>query len=175
MQTKIRFSQGAIPFHSTRSQTGKSRSLHLQIHAAVKRDTLRNVVCSKTLKIKEGCNEQVEKLCKEIADFAHQEMKDTSKGILAFEVFQDPFEEKHIHFWERYLDNTRLGRFNTCDTFQEFMKNVQDHLDKPVGMALYEWRNGQLGPLCVQGGPKGISLFLFVSLSFNVFRRRRVG
>ena len=32
------------------------------------------------------------------------------------------------------------------------MLQVQDHLEGPVGMALYEWQNGQLGHACVHGG-----------------------
>ena len=128
----------------------------LEVQCAVKKASLRNIVCSKTLRVKEDRVEEANKLCKGIAELAHREMQDRSNGILAFEVFQDRFDEKHIHFWERYADNTRMGRFNTSEEFQSFMKSIQDCLEEPVGLALYDWKNGQLGPLAVQGGPKGV-------------------
>jgi hypothetical protein len=33
-------------------------------------------------------------------------------------------------------------------------RQVVPLLEKPVGMALYEWQNGQLGPVCLQGGAR---------------------
>ena len=35
------------------------------------------------------------------------------------------------------------------------MNKVQPLLDGPIGMALYEMKNGQLGAIGVQGGPRG--------------------
>lgn len=125
------------------------------IEAAVKKTSLRNIVCSKTLKVKEGSIETARELCKGIAEHAISEMKDPAHGILSFEVFQDPYEANQIHFLERYQDNTRMGQFNTSDPFQRFMTEIQDHLEEPVGLALYESKKGQLGAVCVQGGPKG--------------------
>lgn len=90
-----------------------------------------------------------------MADYATEEMKDRENGILEFEVFQDPFEEQKIHFMEKYEDNVKMGRFNSKDRFQKFMADVQKYIEKPVGMALYEWDRGTLGSACVQGGPKG--------------------
>lgn len=29
---------------------------------------------------------------------------------------------------------------------------VQQHLEGPIGMALYEWQDGQIGMACVHGG-----------------------
>ena len=152
MQTQIRgTSLVETPVHGARA----GRSSRFVVEGAIKRASLRNVVCSKTLKVKDGCTDKAKKLCLEIADVAHTEMQDRSKGILAFEVFQDPFEEQFIHFWERYLDNARMGRFNTSKPFEKFMKEIQDCLEEPVGLALYDWKNGQLGPQAIQGGPKG--------------------
>eukprot|EP00210_Caulerpa_lentillifera_P002613 g2500.t1 len=127
----------------------------ISIEAAVKKTSLRNIICSKTLKVKEGSIEDAKRLCKGIAEHAISEMKDPSRGIISFEVFQDPHEEKQIHFFERYLDNTRMGQFNTSDEFQKFMTEIQDYLEEPVGLVLYEYKKGQLGAVCVQGGPKG--------------------
>ena len=29
---------------------------------------------------------------------------------------------------------------------------VQQHLEGPIGMALYDWQDGQIGMACVHGG-----------------------
>ncbi len=29
---------------------------------------------------------------------------------------------------------------------------IQEHLEGPIGMALYEWKDGKIGTVCVQGG-----------------------
>ncbi len=35
---------------------------------------------------------------------------------------------------------------------------IQEHLEGPIGMALYEWKDGKIGNVCVQGGLCGIML-----------------
>lgn len=40
---------------------------------------------------------------------------------------------------------------NTKAMFMAFMQ-VQQHLEGPIGMALYEWQDGQIGMACVHGG-----------------------
>ena len=32
---------------------------------------------------------------------------------------------------------------------------VREHLEGPIGMALYEWVDGKIGNACVQGGAAG--------------------
>ena len=60
-----------------------------------------------------------------------------------------------FHFWEMYESNGDLGRHNTTPEYQQFMEKVQTLIDGPIGMALYEWKDGRLGPACTQGGPRG--------------------
>lgn len=50
-----------------------------------------------------------------------------------------------------------LGRHNTRADVVAFLEDLTKEgcLEGPVGMVLYEWRDGQLGPACAQGGPKG--------------------
>jgi len=57
-----------------------------------------------------------------------------------------------FHLWERYESNTAMGRHNTTPELTQFMEKVVPLLEQPVGMALYEWQNGQLGPVSLQGG-----------------------
>lgn len=68
---------------------------------------------------------------------------------------QDQFETNVFYFWELYEGNVSMGRHNTSPEVQAFMENVQELLERPVGMALYEWRDGKIGNACVQGGPRG--------------------
>lgn len=48
-----------------------------------------------------------------------------------------------------------MGRHNTTPEMKAFMENVQKYLEQPVGMALYEMKDGQIGAVATQGGPKG--------------------
>jgi hypothetical protein len=59
------------------------------------------------------------------------------------------------HFWELYESNAALGRHNTTPEYDTFMNKVQELLDGPVGMVLYEMKDGKLGMASVQGGPRG--------------------
>jgi uncharacterized cysteine cluster protein YcgN (CxxCxxCC family) len=36
---------------------------------------------------------------------------------------------------------------------------VQEHTERPVGMALYEMKNGQISNICIQGGECCLSTF----------------
>lgn len=44
-----------------------------------------------------------------------------------------------------------MGDVNTEAMFLACMQ-VQQHLEGPIGMALYEWQDGQIGMACVHGG-----------------------
>uniref|UniRef100_A0A1D2A4Y7 ABM domain-containing protein n=2 Tax=Auxenochlorella protothecoides TaxID=3075 RepID=A0A1D2A4Y7_AUXPR len=132
-----------------------SRPLRMATLSAIKRTTEKNVVCIKMLKIRAGSEKAVLRLCHEVTAFSKAQQKTGSSGILAFECSEDPFDDHAIHFWERYEGNVALGRHNTSTQVQSFMKKVQPHLESPIGMALYEWNDGQLGAVCLQGGPKG--------------------
>lgn len=126
-----------------------------QVLAAVKKKALKNVVFSKTLVAKEKYLKKLLRECKSMADFAKKEMGNRENGILEFTVFQDQFDEKQIHFFEKYVDNIKMGRFNSGERFTAFMKTVQLYIEKPVGIVLYEWDNNTIGTASVQGGPKG--------------------
>lgn len=39
-----------------------------------------------------------------------------------------------------------------CDTNASANLQIQQHLEGPIGMALYEWQDGKIGMACVHGG-----------------------
>lgn len=61
------------------------RHLRLQVCAAVKRFTLKNVACSKTLTVLPGKEAAAEELCREAAIFSRQRASDRENGILGFD------------------------------------------------------------------------------------------
>jgi quinol monooxygenase YgiN len=123
--------------------------------AAVKRGSDKTIVCSKTVIAKTGSEAAVQDLCKQVLDFSRERMADRSNGILEFSVNHDFQDANVFHFWERYTSNASLGQHNTQPEVTQFMENVQEHTERPVGMALYEMKNGQISNICIQGGPKG--------------------
>lgn len=68
---------------SSSSSSGRGR---LVVTAAVKVQKGKQILCSKTMKAKEGHEEQLRQLCQGVADFSRQRMPDRSAGVLAFEV-----------------------------------------------------------------------------------------
>ncbi|BDA43570.1 hypothetical protein COCOBI_04-5820 [Coccomyxa sp. Obi] len=127
----------------------------LSVVAAVKKSSEKNVVCHKTLIAKPDKADKVAEMCKDILDFSHGKKSVRSNGIQEFAVSRDQFEPNVFYVWERYTSNADLGRHNSSTEFTAFMENIQEHLEGPIGMALYEWKDGKIGNVCVQGGPKG--------------------
>lgn len=133
-----------------------STRICLRITAAQQRPKSKNILCSKTFIAKSGKEQTVEQMCRKIADFSKtRQTSDRSSGILAFEFSQDDFEGNTFHFMELYESNVHLGRHNTTEEFKDFMVGIQNHLEQPPGMVLYEWNRGRIGIPRVQGGPKG--------------------
>lgn len=127
----------------------------LTVAAAIKSKSKRQVCCSKTLIATPDTVDQVQRLCADVTAYSQQVMDDRTSGINAFDCVRDQWEPNVFHFWERYDSNVALGRHNTSPEVTKFMEKVVPLLDRPVGMALYEWQDGQLGPVSLQGGPKG--------------------
>ncbi|KAK9841039.1 hypothetical protein WJX81_007213 [Elliptochloris bilobata] len=127
----------------------------MSISAAIKRSSEKHVVCHKTLVAKQDQVAKVAEMCKDILDFSQGKATHRSAGILEFKVSVDQYEPNVFYFWERYDGNATMGRHNTGPEIRAFMENIQPYLEGPVGMALYEWQDGKIGNVCVQGGPKG--------------------
>lgn len=58
----------------------------LVVTAAVKVQKGKQMLCSKTMKAKEGHEEQLRQLCQGVADFSRQRIADRGSGVLAFEL-----------------------------------------------------------------------------------------
>ena len=65
-------------------------------------------------------------------------------------TLQDDYEPRTFHFLELYESNAHLGRHNNEARYTEFMEGVAPLLERPVGMVLYEYHNGQIGVPSVQ-------------------------
>eukprot|EP00877_Chromochloris_zofingiensis_P012634 jgi/Chrzof1/7624/Cz02g30190.t1 len=48
-----------------------------------------------------------------------------------------------------------MDNHNKLPQVAGFMESVAPFLEGPIGVALYEYRNGQISNVCVHGGPKG--------------------
>lgn len=120
--------------------------------AAVRKTGAKQVVCSKTLVAKPGEEDAVAAAC---ADLVAKAGPSPADGVLEFAVSRDPAEPAVFHFWERYASNVALGRHNARPDVVAWMEGVVPRLEGPVGMVLYEWRDGALSNACQQGGPKG--------------------
>eukprot|EP00882_Tetradesmus_deserticola_P007000 GHRQ01007372.1.p1 GENE.GHRQ01007372.1~~GHRQ01007372.1.p1 ORF type:complete len:242 (+),score=81.25 GHRQ01007372.1:210-935(+) len=135
--------------------SSKPRRGMLLVTAAVKAKSARQVACSKTLVSKPEHTEEVQQLCQQAMEFSQKQMGNRSSGIQEFTCSADGWVSNVFHFWERYDSNVSLGKHNTTPEMEQFMNKVVPLLEKPVGMALYEYRDGQLGPPSMQSGPKG--------------------
>ena len=112
----------------------------------------RQVVCSKTLVAKPGNEEAVKAACQALVAACAPSPR---AGVVEFQFHCDAYEPSTFHFWERYASNVALGRHNTRPDVVQFMESVVPLLEGPIGMVLYEWRDGVgLSAACAQGGPK---------------------
>eukprot|EP00208_Stichococcus_sp_RCC1054_P002496 CAMPEP_0206144636 /NCGR_PEP_ID=MMETSP1473-20131121/24676_1 /ASSEMBLY_ACC=CAM_ASM_001109 /TAXON_ID=1461547 /ORGANISM="Stichococcus sp, Strain RCC1054" /LENGTH=222 /DNA_ID=CAMNT_0053540501 /DNA_START=197 /DNA_END=865 /DNA_ORIENTATION=+ len=146
----------ALPSRAAAARCMRSgRRARLHISAAVKRGSDKTVVCSKTVVAKLGSEKAVQDLCQKVVDFSVREMEDRSNGILEFGCNHDLEDKNVFHFWERYTSNTTMGRHNVKKPMIEFMEKVQPFSEKPVGLALYEMKGGEISNIMMQGGPKG--------------------
>ena len=44
---------------------------------------------------------------------------------------------------------------------------IQEYLEGPVGLALYEWQDGKIGNCCVQGGKSSASQSPYTCININ--------
>jgi quinol monooxygenase YgiN len=104
------------------SRPGRPQRLH--ICAAIKKDTAKHVVCSKTLVGKPDQVKRLQRKCQDILDFSLGRAANKQNGILEFTCSQDSYATNVFHFWERYDGNTSMGRHNTTPEFMKFMEGV---------------------------------------------------
>ncbi|PRW59260.1 antibiotic biosynthesis monooxygenase [Chlorella sorokiniana] len=135
--------------------SGSSGRGRLVVTAAVKVQKGKQMLCSKTMKAKEGHEEQLRQLCQGVADFSRQRIADRSAGVLAFELSEDDYEKGTFHFMELYTSQAAMADHNRHPEFTQFVDKVQEHLEGSIGMVLYEYTNGKIGPAGMEGAVKG--------------------
>eukprot|EP00241_Pyramimonas_parkeae_P023622 CAMPEP_0114291610 /NCGR_PEP_ID=MMETSP0059-20121206/8586_1 /TAXON_ID=36894 /ORGANISM="Pyramimonas parkeae, Strain CCMP726" /LENGTH=266 /DNA_ID=CAMNT_0001413135 /DNA_START=175 /DNA_END=975 /DNA_ORIENTATION=- len=137
------------PLNKTASPTGP-------VCMAIKKREQRNVVKTLTLVASEGNREKVMEICKDVVAKSTTKMTENkSMGILEFVCQEDTFQPGTFHFWERYQNNVKMAEYNTSEDMVSFGKAVRPLLEAPMGMMLYEFKNGHLGPCSMPIGPEG--------------------
>lgn len=151
---------------------------------AVKKGKEKNVVCTKTLIAKGEHRDDVERLCGEYYETIKGAYCGRRTGVLSFECNRDTFDDNVFHFFERYTTTDKFQDMMGKEETKTFLENVSalrdraadpphdaltamrivrfddrvqvnEYLEKPVGMALYEYVDGRMGNACVGIGPKG--------------------
>ncbi|CAK9268137.1 unnamed protein product [Sphagnum jensenii] len=133
----------------------KYRAGGLVVEAAKRVASGRSYVLSSTLKIQEGNEEEVSSLCKSILQWAVEKQTDKKSGIQCFECNVDPFEKNVFHFWERYESFQAMNDTRASLEHTKFMTDVRPLLIGPIGLAVYEYKDGQIGHMMNPIGPKG--------------------
>lgn len=157
--------RSTLPHLRSPKHASSFRTSSLTTHA-VKRRNEKHIVCSKTLVATAGKESLVDEACAKLVAAVGLSGPQASpataaaanrRGVIEFSYGRDSYEPNVFHFWERYESNVALGRHNTREDAVAFLEALTKEglLEGPVGMVLYEWRDGQLGPACAQGGSKG--------------------
>eukprot|EP00898_Chlorokybus_atmophyticus_P004633 jgi/Chlat1/5170/Chrsp33S00392 len=122
--------------------------------AAVRVSTARTVVLTATLVAKEGARDEVMQLCKDVVNRTKEtQMQPGSKsGVISYECSEDGYEPGVFHFWERYTSQQTMTAHLQSEEHKTFVAKL---LSKPIAMCLYEYKDGQLGPVAYPLGPKG--------------------
>ena len=113
------------PLHTHTHRQALPGRQRLQIQAAVKKNSAKSIVLSKTLVARKGEEKRVLRRCRDIVDFSQGRMGSPDSGIEAFQCSVDRFEKNVFHFWERYTSNVAMGRHNNVPEMQAFMTDVR--------------------------------------------------
>ncbi|GLC37742.1 hypothetical protein PLESTB_001472200 [Pleodorina starrii] len=127
----------------------------LEVLAAHKARSRKQVAVSRTLVAKKDHEAEVARLAGEIMKWTQQECQVTGNGIVAFDCVRDGWEANTFHFWERYENTSAFGAHSTAPRMVELLEKMQPHLEGPIGISLYTYEDGRIGPASVQAGPKG--------------------
>ncbi|KAL3691364.1 hypothetical protein R1sor_005015 [Riccia sorocarpa] len=125
------------------------------VEAAKRIQTGRSYVLSSTLHIAEGKEEEVAALCRGILRWAEEKKSAKGSGIAVFECNVDPFEKNVLHFWEQYASFQIMNDTRASPEHTKFINEVRPFLTGPIGLAAYEYKDGQIGHMMNPIGPKG--------------------
>lgn len=125
------------------------------VRAAKRVGSDRSFLMSTTLVAKEEEEEKVVELCRSITEWGQQKQKDRTSGVLQFGCFADLYSKHTYHFMERYSSFEHIVSFRSLPEHTEFINDVRPLLTQPIGLAVYEYENGQIGHMRTPMGPKG--------------------
>ncbi|EFN57801.1 hypothetical protein CHLNCDRAFT_143165 [Chlorella variabilis] len=131
------------------SSSGRGRG-RLLVTAAIKVRKGKQVLCNKTLKAKEGSEAAVAQLCEGMAEWSRERMADRGSGVLAFQFSEDDYEKGTFHFMELYANQKAMTDHNSHDQVKTFVQKLEEHLEGPLGMVLYEYNDGKIGPASME-------------------------
>eukprot|EP01018_Ginkgo_biloba_P021081 Gb_15077 [translate_table: standard] len=134
---------------------GRRKFQGLNIRAAKRTVSDRSFLMSSTLVAKAEDEDKVVELCRSIIQWGQQKQKDKSSGIQQFECYVDLFDKHTYHFMERYSGFQHITNIRALPEHVKFMNDVRPLLTCPVAFAVYEYWNGQIGPMRNPIGPKG--------------------
>jgi len=101
---------------------------------------------STTIEAKAGSEATMANLLKSLNDSEH---------LLFRAVNQDPKDPKYFSVIEHFLDSVAMKKYQASEKYQNFVREVQVHLEKPMGVHLAKERDGQISSGYYPFGPGG--------------------
>eukprot|EP00899_Mesostigma_viride_P007482 jgi/Mesvir1/16735/Mv15118-RA.1 len=128
----------------------------LKVEAAIRKRNIKETVVTCTLVAESENREKVLKMCKDFVAQTHKMMEAApNSGLVSFTCEEDGLEKGTFHFWQRYTDTASMSKFLATKEYTTFLNKVRVLLKAPMGLAMYELSDGQLGPSAYPYGPKG--------------------
>jgi len=113
------------------------------------------VVVTEQVRAAEGAAAEVEALCGGLQEALWGGGRPGAAGLQEFRAEKDVFEEGVFHLWSRYDSAANAERGLESAAMQSFLADVAPLSACPVGMSMFEWKDGQLSSAMVDCGPKG--------------------
>jgi len=147
----------AVASHMSRTGVHRRANPGLEVLAMARRKgSARSVVMTSLLIAEPQHAAEVREACGKLQAWAQQQQeRGKVPGCLQFEVCEDTFDEGVFHFWEHYASTGSLQEVQAQAKYKDFLAQVRPKLSKPIGLGLYEYRDGSISPMRCPIGPKG--------------------
>ncbi|CAM6097032.1 unnamed protein product [Calypogeia fissa] len=143
-----------LPERQQQQQYGKAFP-GLVVEAAKRVNSGKSFALSSTLVVAEDKLDEAKALCQEILKWGETKTKVRGSGVQIFECNVDPYETSTYHFWELYDSFLVMNDVRSSPEHTKFMNDVRPFLVQPIGLAAYEYKDGQIGHMLNPIGPKG--------------------
>ena len=115
----------------------------------------RSVVVTELVAAREGAAGEVEALVGGLQEALRGARRPGRAGLQEFKAERDVFEEGVFHLWARYDSAASAEEGLASPLMQGFLADVAPLSERPVGMSMFEQKDGQLSSAMVDCGPKG--------------------